>query len=158
MYNPEFRYLLIQEENAGEMLPIINPYIFAGLFVFITNIISFTAVVWLAYKMFIYSGNISKYIWISIWNMLTPGNEWLDILLIGTTIISAVMMFKALIGITDILDAGFTKLKNELRNKDERIKLLEEKLSSIEGRSNIDVNIKSEKDINTDEGSKKLDN
>jgi hypothetical protein len=132
MFNPEFRYILVQEQHNGEMLPLVPPYVISALFVCITNLVSVCSVVWFVYKLFGYSGSAAKYIWTALWNSLTPGNELLDLAIIISTIISGIVMIFALKGMGDVLDNGFTKLKDEINKKDERIRELEAKIASLE--------------------------
>lgn len=132
MFNPELRYVLVQEERNGEMMPFIDPHVFAAIFVCGTNVLVLGSLSWVTYKLFGYSGIAAKYIWTALWNSLTPGNEWLDLTLIISTLISGIVMFFALKGMGDVLDKGFTKLKNEINKKDERIRELEAKIASLE--------------------------
>jgi len=132
MFNPEFRYLLIQEENNGEMLPFVHPYIISSLFVCITNLVRVCSIIWLAFKAFNFAGIGTKYVWTTLWNSLTPGNELLDMAIIILTLMSGIVMIFALKGVGDVLDKGFTKLKYEFNKKDERIRELEAKILSLE--------------------------
>jgi hypothetical protein len=130
MFNPEFRYLLVQEERNGNMMPIIDKHIVAAICVCGMNALVVCGALMAAYKLFLYTGDMSKYLWSALWNSLTPGNQWLDLAIIVTSIISGVVMVMSMKGIADVLDNGITKLKNELKKKDERIRELEAKLET----------------------------
>jgi hypothetical protein len=139
MFNPEFRYLLVQEERNGDMMPFIDKHLFAAIFVCGINFVILFGICHIAYELFSYTGVFAKYLWIALWNSLTPGHQWLDLAVIITGIGSSVAMFTALTGIFDTLDNGFTRLKNELNKKDERIRELEEKLKEVENQEISEV-------------------
>jgi hypothetical protein len=130
MFNPEFRYLLDQEENDGVMImmPIIDKHIIAAICVCGLNALVACGAIMAAYKVFLYTGYMSKYLWTQLWNSLTPGNQWIDLAVIISSIICSGVMVMAMKGMADVLDNGFIKLKNELKKKDERIRELEAKL------------------------------
>lgn len=160
MFNPELRYLLIQEERNGEMLPLVPPHVISALFVCITNLVSVCSLVWLAFKAFNYAGIGIRYVWTTLWNSLSPGNELLDLAIIILTLISGIVMIFALKGMGDVLDKGFTKLKNEINMKDEKIRELEAKMASLESVStseepNINKNLCSKE--TEEEEAKRLD-
>lgn len=143
MFNPELRYVLFQEVGNDEMMQLIDPNIFVAICVCGTNGLLLGSIVWILYKILVYSGTAAKYIWLALWKSLTPGNEWLDLALIISTVISGIVMIYALNGMSEVLDRGFTKLKNEINKKDERIRELEAKIVSLEG-----INISGEKENN----------
>lgn len=157
MFNPEFRYLLVQEERNGEMMPFIDPHVFGAIFVCGTNGLVLGSIVWIAYKLFGYSGTAAKYFWTALWNSLTPGNEWLDLAIIISTLISGIVMMFALKGMGDVLDKGFTKLKNEINKKDERIRELEAKIASLEAVSTSAEPKINEKMCSEEEEAKRLE-
>lgn len=134
MYNPEIRYLFQEEEvEVNEIMPLIYPEFIEEIYKYTSNIlVGFATMVGMIalYKQLSYTGIGTQYICSYIWSMLSPGNEWLDLLLIITSIAAGIMIFIALNGITDILDKGFIKLKDEIKKKDQRIKELEEKLKN----------------------------
>ncbi len=132
MFNPEFRYLLVQEERNGEIMPIIDNHIIAAICVCGVNAVVACGALMAAYKLFLYAGGMSKYLWTALWNSLTPGNQWLDLAIIVSSLICSVVMVMAMRGMADVLDSGFIKLKNEIKKKDERIRELEAKLEELE--------------------------
>ena len=136
MFNPEFRYLLIQEERNGDMMPIIDKHIIAAICVCGINAFVIGLIAISAFKIFSYSGIISKYIWVALWNLLTPGQQWLELAFIVSSIVAAVMMFMVFEGMSNIIDKNFEKIKAEIAKKDERIRELEAKLIEI-GESNV---------------------
>ena len=146
MFNPEFRYLLVQEERNGDMMPIIDKHIVAAICVCGMNALVVCGALMAAYKLFLYTGDMSKYLWSALWNSLTPGNQWLDLAFIVTSIISGVVMVMSMKGIADVLDNGITKLKNELKKKDERIRELEAKLEDLELKKKKEIKIEKGED------------
>ena len=134
MFNPELRYLLVQEENDNEMRPMLDmAHIISVICVCSMNALLFVCgAVVVVYELFKYSNFITKYLWKALWNSLTPGNQWLDIAIILSSIISGVVIVLAMKCMTDLLDNGFRKLKNEINKKDERIRELEAKLEELE--------------------------
>lgn len=159
MFNPEFRYLLVQEERNGEMMPFIDPHVFSAIFICGTNGIVLCAIGWIVYKLFGYYGRTAKYLWVALWNSLTPGHEWFDLVLILSTLITGIVMFFALKGMGDVLDKGFIKLKHEINKKDERIRELEAKIASLEAtRTSEDDKPTLNKQVETEEEeAKRLD-
>lgn len=138
--NPEF-YLLFQQEPNGVIMPAIDNIC---LFV-IHSLVGFGGVMAL-YKLLFYAGGISKYFWTALWNSLTPGNQWLDLAIIGTTIICGVVMVLAIKGMAEVLESGFIKLKNEIKKKDERIRELEAKLEDLELKKKKEIKIEKGED------------
>jgi hypothetical protein len=132
MFNPEFRYLLVQEERNGDMMPFIDKHLFAAILVCGINCIILFGICRIAYELFSFTGIFAKYLWIALWNSLTPGHQWLDLAVIITGIGSSAAMFITLTGMFDTLDNGFKKLEDELNKKVQRIRELEEKLKEAE--------------------------
>ena len=130
MFNPEFRYLIAQEE---EIMPLIDNHEFAAIITCGINVCVFGSIGWLAYNFFEYNWLAIKYVCSAIWDSLTPaGIQLLDIVLLTVGLTSSIIMYTTIIGIADVLENGFTKLKNELNKKDERIKELESELEAKE--------------------------
>lgn len=130
MFNPEFRYLINQEEQNNQMMDL--DYIFAGGMIVCVNMIGIVVIGSLAYKILEYGVIFTKELVKSIWDTITPANEWLEVILIVTSIASAAILFLSLKGIGDLLDNSLTKMKNLLMEKDTQIKKLEEKLRIYE--------------------------
>jgi|688.fasta_scaffold485223_1 hypothetical protein len=150
MFNPEFRYLLVQEEPNDEFMPIIDNHIIAAICVCGVNAVVACGALMAAYKLFLYAGGMSKYLWTALWNSLTPGNQWLDLAIIISSLICSVVMVMAMRGMADVLDSGFIKLKNEIKKKDERIKELEAKLETkVETKVETNVETKVETNVET---------
>lgn len=126
MFNPEFRYLIVQEHE--EMIPFIYNYELAAIITCGLNFGVFASIGWLVFNFFEYI----KHICSVIWNSLPPGYQLLDIVLLTLGIASCIVMCRTIIGIADVFDNGFTKLKNEINKKDERIKELEAELEANE--------------------------
>jgi len=123
------RYVLIQEERNGEMENIIEPNLFGAIIV-----LSASALVlgnMFVYNLFCYFGTIVKYCWTTLGNSTILGNILLELVLIIPTIISGIVIIFSLKGMGDMLDNVFAKLKNNLKQKDERIKDLEANIVSL---------------------------
>lgn len=131
MFNPEFRYLIVQDGEGDQVRPNID-YLMSGLLVCVINLTSVLAVGLATYKVFAYSGIISKYLFTSFWNMLTPGNEFLEIIMIISSLVAGTVMFLSLKGMSEVIDSNFVKLKNLLSEKDARIKELEDQVRCVE--------------------------
>lgn len=71
-----------------------------------------------------------------IWSRLTPGSEWLEIGMVCLTICSGLLVFIGIKGMSEVLEQGFTKLKDDIAIKDERIKKLEEELRLLKTLNN----------------------
>lgn len=149
MFNPEFRYLIAPEEEM--MLPLIDNHEFAAIITYCINFGVFGSIGWLAYKLFEYNWLAIKYIWSSLWDLLTP-SQWIDIVLIilalALATVSGIIMYITLTGIAEVLNDGFTKLKNENNKKNERINALEDELevknmiiNKLNKRYHQDINI-----------------
>jgi uncharacterized membrane protein (DUF106 family) len=151
MFNPEFRYLLVQEENDNEMMPIIDKHIISAICVCSMNALFGCGALVAVYQLFKYSSFITKYLWTALWNSLTPGKQWLDLAIIVSSIISGVVMVLAMKGMADVLDNGFRKLKNEINKKEERIRELEAKLEELELEKKKEINVQQEIKVQQDE-------
>jgi hypothetical protein len=132
MFNPDFRYLLVQEEHNGEMIEMAEKHLFAAILVCTINVLTFGVIVRLAYELCSYFGLIIKFIWSTLWVSLSPGNQLFELAAIVTSIVVAVMMFMVFEGISDLLNKSFDKLKDEIKKKDEKIKELEAKIKEAE--------------------------
>jgi hypothetical protein len=110
MYNTEFRYLLVQEENEGQ---VIDSHLF--MTIFITIFIVFVCInIFLAlYYLVIYSAIFVNHIMTQIWSYLTPGNELIELLFMITVIGCSIGIIVAFKYITDIFDEKFTKMKKD---------------------------------------------
>jgi len=144
-------YLFVQEERNGDMMPIIDNHVLSSIFVLVEKLCSISVIFWMASKVFGYSIIVAKYIWTTLWNSLTTGNQWLEIGTILTSICLSIVMCLGIQSIGEMLDRGFTKLKDEIKKKDEIIKELEEKVLYLDEKNSYKEKsatkvIKSEKD------------
>lgn len=128
MFNPEFRYLLAQDERNGQMMPLIDPHVFTALFVCGINGIALATTCFLLYNVSDYVSIPVKNLLTPLWNSLTPGNELVEMTIIISSIICSVTLLVLVRSVADVLESGFTKLRNEIKEKDERIRELEEEL------------------------------
>ena len=128
MFNPEFRYLLVQEERNGQMMPLVDPHVLGAIFVCGINGIAISTICFLLYKFWGYVSIPFKKLLVLLWNSLTPGNELFEIAVIISSIICCALIFFVIQDMAEVLDSGFTKLRNELNKKDERIRELEEQV------------------------------
>ena len=127
MFNPELRYALFEQD--GEIPNFMYPDVVIEIYRYTSNILMASIAMIIIYNLFSYNLIAMKYICSYIWNMLTPGNELLDLLLIGSTIAAGITIFMLLKAITDIMDEAIIKLKNEMKKKDDRIRELEQELA-----------------------------
>ena len=133
MFDPEFGYLLVQEEVDEEMTQEID-HMFSLALVCVINLCSILGITWIVYKIIEFAVFLIKYSAENFWIILTPGNEVVDILFILFSIVVATMLFVSSNIMGELLDKGFTKLKDTLNEKDERIKELEDKILVFETR------------------------
>ena len=129
MFNPDFRHLLVQEEHDGLIVPLVDPHIFIQLLLMFIFMVSFLSV---AIITILTLYNVASVITEYTWSLLTPGNQLLEITFITTSIVCAIIMLLSFKCMSDVLDAGFTKLKEELNTKERRIQELELKLLLVE--------------------------
>lgn len=129
MFNPGFRYLLVQEEREGVIVPVVDPHIFVHLLLMFVCMVSCLSVVTITIlTLYNVLDVINEY----IWSLLTPGNQLLEITFIMTSIVCAIIMLLAFKCMSDVLDDEFTKMKEELNTKERRIQELEAKLLLVE--------------------------
>lgn len=128
-FNPEFRYLLNEDEHNGEIKPFIEPHVFAAIYVCVTNIFVVSIALVATYNLFDYVTIGVKHLCSYLWNnMLTHRYKWIDILLIVNSLLTFLCGF-VLNCITDVMIEKYIKLKTELKKKEERIKELESQLN-----------------------------
>ena len=120
MNNIEIRNLIVQNNEIVDNPIIDNNMVMCGTYFSIS-----CAAGWFAFNSLVYLKVVAKYVWKLLWNSLTPGNQWIELIIISVTIVSSILLFKLIEGMVDILDDGFVKLKNEIKKKDERIEELE---------------------------------
>ena len=121
----------MQQDRDGDLIPVIDKNIVADIWVCGMNALFIGVAGIAAYKIFPFVFGISRYIWTALWNSLTTGQHSMELALIATSIVCALVMFMAFGGITNIIDKIFEKLKEEINKKDERIRELEAKLMEI---------------------------
>jgi hypothetical protein len=124
--HPEF-YLLVQQEHNRDFMHTVENICLCG----ISALIAFGGVM-MSYNLFFYADGISKYLWITLWSYLTMKNKWIDLIMIGISIICSGVIILSMKGIADVVENGIIKLKNEIKKKDERIRELETKLEALE--------------------------
>jgi hypothetical protein len=118
MFNPELRYF-IAEEN-GEVEPIIDPKLFEGIIDYIGIIC--TAIIL----------TLSSYNGVWLLNgILTPGQEWLELILILTSIGLFIVCKLIANFILNDLNESFNKLKIQIEEKDDEIKRLEKTIEQL---------------------------
>lgn len=125
------RYILIEEERNGEIEHIIEPTLFGAIIVLSASALVLDSM--FLYNLFCYFGTTVKYYWTTLGNStILPGDIWLELFLTIPTIISGIVIIFSLKGIGDMLDNVFAKFKNNIKQKDERIKDLEATIVSLE--------------------------
>ena len=135
MFHPEFRNLFIQDNEDMLALPYFESQLFISIVVFCGVILVTMTGLVLIFNIFTFAikvlGEIVNYIWIEFWNSLTPGNQWLEIAAILMTILT---FTAALLAIDENLvnvDQTFTKMREDIMIKKERIAELEEELRRL---------------------------
>ena len=127
MFKPEFRFLIDRED--GEILPLIDSHLFTTFAMVVGLNIALIIGLLCVLKVgriglsLVFKG-LTK-----IWSQLTPGNQWQELFLIGSSIILGSMLILIMNEILKKLDDSFTKLHTQLKEKDARIVALEEKLA-----------------------------
>jgi hypothetical protein len=127
MFKPEFRFLIDQED--GEILPLIDSHLFTTFAMVVGLNIALIIGLLCVLKVgriglsLVFKG-LTK-----IWSQLTPGNQWQELFLIGSSIFLGSMLILIMNEILKKLDDSFTKLNNQLKEKDALIVALEEKLA-----------------------------
>jgi uncharacterized membrane protein YccC len=137
MFSSDFKYLwlLMQQDRDGDLIPVIDKNIVADIWVCGMNALAIGTIGIVAYKVFPYASVISGYILTELLNSLTTEHHRMQLALIATSIICALVIFMAFGGITNIIDKIFEKLKDEINKKDERIRELEAKLNDQEAKN-----------------------
>ena len=137
MYNPEFRYL-IAEDNGEPMIPFADGYVFAAIIVCGVSLLIVVGGIITAFTLtsliVIPLRHLLEYLWELFWNSLTPGNQWLDIAIITTSIVPFIVLFRTIEGISDDLDRSFKKLKKEIAERNEKITGLELEIVKLKER------------------------
>ena len=137
MYNPEFRYL-IAEDNGELMIPFADGYVFAAIIVCGVSLLIVVGGIITAFTLtsliVIPLRHLLEYLWELFWNSLTPGNQWLDIAIITTSIVPFIVLFRTIEGISDDLDRSFKKLKKEIAERNEKITGLELEIVKLKER------------------------
>lgn len=143
MFKPEFRFLIDRED--GEILPLIDSHLFTTFAMVVGLNIALIIGLLCVLKVgriglsLVFKG-LTK-----IWSQLTPGNQWQELFLIGSSIFLGAMLILIMNEILQKLDDSFTKLHTQLKEKDARIVALEAKLAlnvvqeSVESVANMDL-------------------
>jgi hypothetical protein len=122
MVKPEFRFLIDRED--GEILPLIDSHLFTAFVMVVGLNIALILV-------FLITLDVGRLVFkglIKLWSLLTPGNQWQELFLIGSSIFLGTLMLLIINEIFKKLDEAFTKLNNQLKEKDAHIVALESKL------------------------------
>ena len=122
MIKPEFRFLIDREDR--EILPLIDSHLFTAFVMVVGLNIALILVFLIALDVgrLVFKG-LTK-----LWSLLTPGNQWQELFLIGSSILLGTLMLLIINEIFKKLDEAFTKLNNQLKEKNARIVALESKL------------------------------
>ena len=115
MINADLRYFVVQNNEVNnEMIPIIdNNLVLCG-----THFSISCVACWFIFNSLIYLKIIAKYVWKLLWNSLTPSRQLFELTVISVIIVSGILLLNFIQGMSDVLDDGFVKLKNEIRKKD----------------------------------------
>ena len=122
MVKPEFRFLIDRED--GEILPLIDSHLFTAF----VMVVGLNIALILGFLIALDVGRLVFKCLTKLWSLLTPGNQWRELFLIGSSIFLGTLMLLIINEIFKKLDEAFTKLNNQLKEKDARIVALESKL------------------------------
>jgi hypothetical protein len=129
MFDPEFKYLLIEEaENRGELIQNLDNHIWAAILVCSLNLLILSPFIYISWQLIVKLGFYIQLICEYLWNFLTPRNRLLELLAISTTILCLILMNYTFYEINNQINKKFIKLKKDLKNKDKIIKQLENQL------------------------------
>lgn len=129
MFGPEFR-VLFQEVNNAEIFPVIDQYLMDIVIYYAVELVLSSLIILVSWRLLVEIDEIVDIdkIWTSV---LTLGNHWLELLLIVSSITVAVLLIMTFIGLSNVIEKSFEKLKVEIEKKDEQIKELELKLMEV---------------------------
>lgn len=122
MYDSTFAYFIVQDREENLDLKITDEF---GQLAFIITIL--IVPITLA---FIWSGTyniVGQY----LLSLLTPGNEFLEIILILTSIVTGLLMIQTMNDVSTKLDTSFERVQYMLKEKDSQISKLEAQLEEI---------------------------
>ena len=130
MYNPEIRYLIAEDNDNRElMMPFVDGYVFAAIIVSVLSLLIVVCGLIPLFKItcliLIQISHLLEYLWTICWNQLTPGNQWIEIAFIITSIVAFSVLIRTMEGVSNQLDSSFTKLKTEIAERNEKIAKLE---------------------------------
>ena len=130
MYHPEFRYLITEDNDNRElMMPFVDGYVFAAIIVSVLSLLIVVCGLIPLFKIIslilIQLSHLLEYLWTICWNQLTPGNQWIEIAFIITSIVAFSVLIRTMEGVSKQLDSSFTKLKTEIAERNEKIAKLE---------------------------------
>jgi len=130
MYNPEIRYLIDEDNDNRELLMpyLLDGYVFAAFTVCGVGLIVVCGLIPLfkiTSLILIQLSHLLEYLWTIFWNVLTPGNQLLDIAIMVTSIVAFSALIHTMEGVSDQLDKSFKKLKTDLAERNKKISELE---------------------------------
>jgi Na+/alanine symporter len=129
MFNPEFRFLIAQENGEELLMQLMDHELFTKIFNTVMNMIITFVVTLFACKttisIFMLVFPVLNYILTMVWNSLTPGNQLMELALIITTSFAFILTILTMNEMTNQLDNSFNKLREQCREKDIRIAELE---------------------------------
>lgn len=136
MFNPEFRYLLVQEENMGVIIPLIDPHIYAAIIVCSINAGFICIGLWILWNVLKYPISLIGTAFTYFWKSLTPGFQWLEILYMITCLVIAAITVLAFNQMIKKIDTGINGLKQQLMEKEKKIQEMEKELELLKTNSN----------------------
>ena len=123
VHKPELKFL-INREN-GELFPLIDSHIFTTFItIFFLNIFLISVLLGLL-KLVNILINIGYDLFDKLWLILTPGNQWLEIIFITICVLFGATMIIIMNELLKKLDITFTKLQHQIKEKNMRIAELE---------------------------------
>jgi hypothetical protein len=126
MYHPNLAYIV---DPNNELIAAAEYEFLVVIFICTVNLAIIFAFTFMISTTIQLLGEVVLYtLWDSLWNSLTPGQEWLEILTIVTTIISGTMIIWTSNEVFNKLESSINKIKNDNAKQKQRIKELEELL------------------------------
>jgi hypothetical protein len=146
MFNAQMMNVLIQQDDNNRL----GMEIFAVIIMTSLNVAHIFGFIYGSYKVdsFLGISQTLKFVTNYIWNLLTPGYQWLEILFIFSAFALLLLGKLILDEITTKINNSFTNLKEQLKIKENRIVELEAELkrlqySSLLYEDNEMINLKS---------------
>ena len=149
MFSSQMMNMLIKQDNGNgngnrngnrfrngnnENIALFEPHIIAVIIMTSLNVAHIFGIIYSSYKVdsFLGISQTGKFITNYMWNLLTPGYQWLEILFIFSGIVLLYLGKLVLDEITTKINNSITNLKNQLKVKENKIVELETELKRLQ--------------------------